>query len=67
MRLMTNATPTDWVVGNFLVFTNLKASAIVVRGTTDFGFAFGGTPRAPINAIQLVSPSGLIGGGGYSW
>jgi len=58
-------TPTNWAIGNFVVFTNLTASAITVEGTTmapygvDFG---GGTFRAPINAIQLVSPSGLIGG-----
>jgi len=51
---------TNWPVGNFIVFTNLKASSIVVEGTTDLGFAFGGTPRAPINAVQMVAPTGLI-------
>jgi hypothetical protein len=53
--------PSSYAVGNFIVFKNLKANKIVVEATTDNGFAFGGTPRAPINAIQLVAPSGLIG------
>jgi hypothetical protein len=52
--------PNAYAVGNFLVFTNLHAFTIVVEATTDFGFAFGATPRAPINGIQLVTPSGLI-------
>lgn len=50
----------NYVTGTFLVFTNLKASSIIVEATTDHGYAFGGTPRCPINAIQLVSPSGLL-------
>lgn len=47
--------------GNFIVFKNLKAATIIVEATTDNGLGSGGTPRAPINAVQLVSPSGLIG------
>ncbi|HEY3853550.1 MAG TPA: Ig-like domain-containing protein [Verrucomicrobiae bacterium] len=57
-----SATPTSWATGNFVVFTNLKASAIIVEGSTLGTLGFSGTPRAPINAIQLVSPSGIIGG-----
>jgi hypothetical protein len=52
--------------GAFVVFTNLKASAIIVEGATEgtladgtTALAFGGTPRAPINAVQLITPSGL--------
>jgi hypothetical protein len=55
----TNAT--TYGVGNYLLFTGLTNSAITVEGTTDHGFGFGGTHRAPINAIQLVgaiSPPG---------
>lgn len=46
--------------GNYLVFRGLTASAITVEARTAAaggGVGFGGTPRAPINAIQLVSPS----------
>jgi hypothetical protein len=56
------ANATDWAVGNFIVFKNIKATNIVVEATTENGNGFSGTPRAPINAIQLVIPSGLIGG-----
>jgi len=49
--------------GNYIVFKNLKAASIIVEATTENGLGSGGTPRAPINAIQLVSPSGLAGGG----
>ncbi|MBL9139745.1 MAG: hypothetical protein JNK85_28000 [Verrucomicrobiales bacterium] len=46
--------------GNYLVFRGLTARAITVEARTDSmgsGIGFGNTPRAPINAIQLVSPS----------
>jgi hypothetical protein len=43
-----------WAVGNYIKFTGLKASAIQVKATTADGHGFSGTPRAPINAIQLV-------------
>jgi hypothetical protein len=49
--------------GNFIVFTNIKASSIIVEATTADSLGTGSTPRAPINAIQLVSPTGLAGGG----
>lgn len=51
-----NATPPT---GGFIVFTNIRAASIIVEGTTADGMGFGGTPRAPINAVQLVTPSGL--------
>lgn len=56
----------DYGVGNFIVFTNVTANEITIESTTDVDAAtgltlgYGGTPRAPIQAIQLVSPSGLI-------
>jgi hypothetical protein len=59
-------TVASWATGNFVVFTNLKSSAIIVQASTVAPFGFGGTMRAPINAIQLVSPSGLIGPGPVS-
>jgi hypothetical protein len=52
--------PVNWATGNFMVFTNLTANSITVEATTDNSQGFGGTPRAPINAIQLVHPAGLI-------
>jgi hypothetical protein len=47
-------------VGNYLVFRGLKASDITVVAQTAAaggGIGFSGTPRAPINAIQLVAPA----------
>ncbi|MBM3822694.1 MAG: hypothetical protein FJ404_07410 [Verrucomicrobia bacterium] len=44
--------------GNYIVFKGLTSANITVLGRTA-GFGFSGTPRAPINAIQLVSPGGL--------
>jgi hypothetical protein len=66
--LATNATTVpSWAVGNFIVFTNLKASVILVQATTDapFGVDFtgGNTFRCDLNAIQLISPSGLVSTG----
>lgn len=46
-------------VGNYIVFSGLTASSIRIQATTADGQALGGTPRAPINAIQLVK-SGAI-------
>lgn len=47
--------PSAWAVGNYIKFTGLTASGIIVEATTEGGHAYGGTPRAPINAIQLVA------------
>ena len=46
--------------GNFIAFTGLTSSEVTIEATTDNGYGFSGTPRAPINAIQFVSPSGLL-------
>jgi len=56
-----STTSTNYAVGNYMVFTDLKASAITVEATTDNGFGFGGTHRAPVNAIQLVGVAGPQG------
>ncbi len=45
-----------WGVGNYMVFSGLNAANIIVEATTANGLGFSGTPRAPINAIQLVAP-----------
>jgi hypothetical protein len=45
--------------GNYLVFRGLFAPAITVEAVTAAaggGIGYSGTPRAPINAIQLVTP-----------
>lgn len=52
---------TNYNMGNYIVFKNLKAAAITVEASTDNGLASGGTPRAPINAIQLVPTGGGTG------
>ena len=63
IQAIPDTTGATWAVGNFVVFTNITANSIVVEGTTENGFGFGALFRAPVNAIQLVAPSGLIGGG----
>jgi hypothetical protein len=47
-------------VGNYLVFKGLSAPNIIVEALTAAaggGIGFSSTPRAPINALQLVAPS----------
>ena len=58
--LLANPTPLTPSYGTYVVFKGLSASSIIVHATTENGFGQSGTPRAPINAIQLVTPSGLL-------
>lgn len=44
-------------VGNFFVFSGLKATNITVEATTANSLGGGSPPRAPINALQFVAPS----------
>ena len=62
------ASPTSYVedtgeshdeVGTYMVFNGLSASTLVVEATTTVE-PFGGTPRAPINAVQLVQIGGEV-------
>ena len=54
--------------GSYIVFTGLSAASIIIEGTTqvvsvggvDVDVGVGGAHRAPINAVQLVTPSGLF-------
>ena len=46
--------------GNYIVFRGLSAKDVIIEGTTENGFGQSGTPRAPINAVQFVSPTGLL-------
>ena len=57
VEVPTSGTDTNYVAGNYMVFSGLTAPAITVEATTAGGFGFSGTPRAPINAIQLVGAS----------
>jgi len=60
-----NTSPTNYGVGNYIVFTGLKSAGITIQASTDNGLGTHArgltTPHAPINAIQLVVPS--TGGG----
>jgi hypothetical protein len=66
--IAANATPGDgatYGTGSYIVFKGLSSPDIIVEGTTaadangvDLGV--GGTQRAPLNAVQVVSPSGLF-------
>ncbi len=50
-------------IGTYIVFTGLSSPAIQIEATTSGGQGFGSTAfRAPINAIQLVSPSSAPAG-----
>lgn len=59
---LTKVAPTDPAVhaaGTYVVFTGLKVNEFILEGSTENGWGFSGTPRAGINAIQLVTPSGV--------
>ncbi len=49
-----------WAVGNYIVFGGMTASTITVEATTQGGHGYSGTPRAPINAIQLIAPTTVV-------
>jgi len=49
--------PQVWAVGNYILFSGLGAANITIEATTAGGYGFSGTPRAPINAIQLTTPA----------
>jgi len=69
VRAQSGLNPTNYVqvpvppttgthgVGNYILFSGLNASGIVIEATTAGGLALGATPRAPVNAIQLVAPA----------
>ncbi|RME90605.1 MAG: hypothetical protein D6766_13010, partial [Verrucomicrobia bacterium] len=44
--------------GNYVVFYGLSAPTLVIKASTDFGYGYGGTQRAPLNAVQLVQITG---------
>jgi hypothetical protein len=52
--------PTKWAEGTYIVFSGLDSPNIKVEATTAGGLGYtttgSGDPRAPINAIQLISP-----------
>jgi hypothetical protein len=58
--LLANPTPSTASYGTYVVFKGLSAANIKIEATTENGFGQSGTPRAPINAIQLVAPTGLL-------
>lgn len=69
--ILANTNPTDHVLlanpapltpsyGTYVVFKGLSAASINIEATTENGLGQSGTPRAPVNAIQLVAPSGLL-------
>jgi hypothetical protein len=40
--------------GDYLTFRGFLGDTIVIQASTDFGLGAGATPRAPLNAVQLV-------------
>lgn len=51
-------TPGIWATGTYVRFRNLTAANIIVEASTEGGHGYGGTPRASLNAVQLVPASG---------
>lgn len=41
--------------GNYLKFSGLVARDIIIEATTENGLGLSGTPRAPVNGVQLVA------------
>jgi hypothetical protein len=75
VRAQSPANPTNFVqvpvpptgtnthgAGNYIVFSGLTASSIRIEATTAGGLGFSATPRAPINAIQLVKAAAAVSG-----
>lgn len=59
IQVPTNLAPLQYGAGNYIVFSGLTSSAITLEATTAVPFGFSGTPRAPVNAVQLVPTSAL--------
>lgn len=59
VRVVPGSDPAVHVAGNYIVFTNLTANEIIIEATTETMGA-SDAPRAPINAVQLISPTGLL-------
>jgi hypothetical protein len=62
IQVPTDPPRTNHFPGNFMVFTDIKAPAIIIEATTAGGLGLSGTPRAPINAVQLIAvePEGAV-------
>lgn len=60
---LSKVSPTNATVhatGTYIVFSGLKVNEFILEGSTENDWGFSGTPRAGINAIQIVSPTGAI-------
>ena len=52
-EVVGSAPPDKYGIGTYVKFSSLKDNDIVLQATTEV-FGLSGTPRAPVNAIQLV-------------
>ncbi|HLX61155.1 MAG TPA: PA14 domain-containing protein, partial [Planctomycetota bacterium] len=73
-RAFSNADGTSASVGNYVMFTNQTATSFAIVATPDqsvsppvLGIPGLGNPRAPINAIQIVSNGSTGAGTDYTW
>ena len=57
VQVPVNLPAGQYGVGNYIVFGGIGASTIKIEATTANKLGFGATPRAPINAVQLISPA----------
>jgi len=59
---LTMVSPTNATVhasGTWVVFKGLKVNEFILEGSTENGWGLSATPRAGINALQLVAPTGV--------
>jgi hypothetical protein len=49
-----------WTAGTHIRFTGLASQSIQIQATTVSPWGFGGTQRAPIDAVQLVPTSSVV-------
>lgn len=59
LEVVKPSDPAVHAPGTAIVFKNLKVNEFILEGSTENDWGFSGTPRAGINALQLVTPSGL--------
>ncbi|MCF7765151.1 MAG: hypothetical protein K9N62_15900 [Verrucomicrobia bacterium] len=64
MQVPMNLPEGEYGAGTHIVFSGIKGANIKVEATTIAGLGAGNPARAPINALQIVSPSMGGGGGG---
>jgi len=56
----TPGDPTTYGTGTYVLFEGLSAADVIIEATTEGAFGVGDPNRAPVNAIQLIAPTGIL-------